>query len=491
MMENVAAIAQWVKRVSLPVGIGLMMPLGFSAQAVAGLCPAQLATQLDAALDQPPLDTSYTGLVLQTQGPNPRTIYSRNGDRLFTPASNIKLLTTAATLHRLGPDYRIRTSVYGTPGPGDSTTLRVVGRGDPTITDEQLNALARQVADTGVNQVLRLVVDDAYFPGFATNPTWEWSDAQWAYAAPVNSLILHRNAVPLQLSPTQVGRPLSLVWPQPLPAGPLPVVNDSTTAIAGAAASVSLWRTGDNPTLRITGQMAQGDGPRRLNLAVLNPAQQFAAALESAFRGQAVPVGQTVISQNSAPITDAELAALESPPLAELVLWANRDSDNLSAEVLLKTLGVTTGDNVTEASRAGGEAVALALADLGIDATALRLRDGSGLSRHNLVSPDVLAATLQAMATHPQAAVFRRSLAIAGQSGTLRNRLSDTALAGRVQGKSGALTGNVSLSGYMQPPGYDPLVFSILINHSNQPASLLRSKIDELLLLVAQLSGEC
>ncbi|MEO1069253.1 MAG: D-alanyl-D-alanine carboxypeptidase/D-alanyl-D-alanine-endopeptidase, partial [Cyanobacteria bacterium J06638_6] len=274
-------------------------------------------------------------------------------------------------------------------------------------------------------------------------------------------------------------------------AGPLPVANDSTTAIAGEAASVSLWRTGDNPTLRITGQMAQGDSPRRLNLAVLNPAQQFAAALEAAFRAQAIPVGQTVISQNSAAITGAELAALESPTLAELVLWANQDSDNLSAEVLLKTLGVTAEDNVTEASQAGGEAVKGALAELGVDVTALRLRDGSGLSRHNLVSPEVLTATLQAMATHPQAATFRRSLAIAGQSGTLRNRLSDTVLEGRVQGKSGALTGNVSLSGYLQPPSYEPLVFSVIINHSNQHASVLRRKIDELLLLVAQLSDAC
>ncbi|MEO1070602.1 MAG: D-alanyl-D-alanine carboxypeptidase/D-alanyl-D-alanine-endopeptidase, partial [Cyanobacteria bacterium J06638_6] len=256
MMGNVAAIAPWVKRVSLPVGIGLMMPLGFTPQAAAALCPAQLATQLDAALDQSPLDTAYTGLVLQTQGPSPRPIYSRNGDRLFTPASNTKLLTTAAALHRLGPDYRIRTSAHGTSGPANSTTLRVVGRGDPTITDEQLNALARQVADAGVNQVLRLVVDDAYFPGFATNPTWEWDDAQWAYAAPVNGLILHRNSVPLQLSPTQVGSPLSLVWPRPLPWAICPVIRSvglspvrqrETDAASPAIAVVESFATGSGP----------------------------------------------------------------------------------------------------------------------------------------------------------------------------------------------------------------------------------------------------
>jgi D-alanyl-D-alanine carboxypeptidase/D-alanyl-D-alanine-endopeptidase (penicillin-binding protein 4) len=95
------------------------------------------------------------------------------------------------------------------------------------------------------------------------------------------------------------------------------------------------------------------------------------------------------------------------------------------------------------------------------------------------------------MAMHPEAEVFRQSLAVAGVSGTLQNRLGDTPLVGRVQGKSGALTGNVSLSGYLQPPDYGPLVFSILINHSDQHARVLRDRIDDLLQLVAQLSDDC
>ncbi|MGB3201517.1 MAG: D-alanyl-D-alanine carboxypeptidase/D-alanyl-D-alanine-endopeptidase [Nodosilinea sp.] len=498
MIEGVMPVFRQVQRVSIVLGFGVLGSMLPNFQALAALCPAQLTTQLNAALDQAPLDTAYTGLVLQTQGQNPRTLYSRNGDRLFTPASNIKLLTTAAAAHQLGGYYRLRTSVYGSPNAEGITALRVVGRGDPSLTTTQIDSLAQQLAQAGVKQASRLVIDDSYFPGFATNPTWEWEDAQWAYAAPVNSLILNRNAIALQLSPTQVGSPLSLMWPQPLPAGPLPVVNDSTTAAAGAAAkSITLWRTGGTPTVRVTGQMAQGSSPQTYNLAVLNPAQQFAAAMEQALRRQSVSVGPTVITQNPSPITDPELAAVESPQVSELMQVANRDSDNLYAEALFKTLGVTAGGNITEgddvaeASQAGGEAVKAALAELGVEATALRLRDGSGLSRHNLVSPDSLVETLQVMTTHPQGPFFRESLAIAGQSGTLSSRLRGTVLEGRLQGKSGALTGNVSLSGYVQPPNYEPLVFSILINHSNQHASVLRQKIDELLLLVAQLREGC
>ncbi|MBW4460979.1 MAG: D-alanyl-D-alanine carboxypeptidase/D-alanyl-D-alanine-endopeptidase [Nodosilinea sp. WJT8-NPBG4] len=480
------------KSVGLGLAFGLLGAMLPAIEALAALCPAQLTTQLDSAFSQSPLDQAYTGMVLQTQGQNRRTLYNRNGDRLFTPASNIKLLTTAAAAHQLGGYYRLRTSVYGTPDSGKSTALRVVGRGDPSLTTAQIDALVQQLTQSGVTQVSRLTIDDSYFPGFATNPTWEWEDAQFAYAAPVNSLILNRNAIALQLSPTQVGSPLAVVWPQPLPAGPLPVSNDSTTVATGASTTpLALWRTGDSPTVRVTGQMAQGSNPRTLNLAVLNPAQQFAAAMEQALRRQSVTVGQTVIVQTPTPIADPELAAIESPSVRELMVLANRNSDNLYAEALFKTLGVTAGDTVTEASQAGGEAVKTALAEIGVNASALRLADGSGLSRHNLVSPIVLVETLQVMTTHPQGDVFRDSLAIAGQNGTLSNRLRGTVLEGRLQGKSGALTGNVALSGYVQPPNYEPLVFSLMINHSNQPATVLREKIDQLLLLVAQLRSDC
>ncbi|MBD2111884.1 MULTISPECIES: D-alanyl-D-alanine carboxypeptidase/D-alanyl-D-alanine endopeptidase [Cyanophyceae] len=487
-----------IESVGLGIALGLLSTTFPTAAAFAALCPAQLTTQLDSAFSQPPLDQAYTGMVLQTQGQNRRTLYNRNGDRLFTPASNIKLLTTAAAAHQLGGYYRLRTSVYGTPGPGGSTALRVVGRGDPSLTTAQIDSLVQQLTQAGVNQVSRLTIDDSYFPGFATNPTWEWEDAQFAYAAPVNSLIFNRNAIALQLSPTQVGSPLAVVWPQPLPADSLPVANNSTTVAAGAPATpLALWRTGDSPTIRLTGQLTQGSSSQTLNLAVLNPAQQFAAAMEQALQRQSVAVGQTVIVQTPAPIADSELAAVESPSVRELMVLANRDSDNLYAEALFKTLGVTAGGNITEgddvaeASQAGGEAVRAALAEIGVDATALRLADGSGLSRHNLVSPIALVETLQVMTTHPQGAVFRDSLAIAGRSGTLSNRLRGTVLEGRLQGKSGALTGNVALSGYVQPPNYEPLVFSLLINHSNQSATVLRQKIDQLLLLVAQLEEGC
>jgi D-alanyl-D-alanine carboxypeptidase/D-alanyl-D-alanine-endopeptidase (penicillin-binding protein 4) len=361
------------------------------------------------------------------------------------------------------------------------------------VTQDQLADLVEQLAQNGVTQVNQLVFQDAYFPQFATNPTWEWGDAQWYYAPPVNSLILNGNAVTVQIAPTQVGRPLNISWPEGSQSPPLAINNDTATvAESGDMLPLKLWRTGGEEPVRVTGQLPPSASPVSYNLAVLDPAQQFADALVEALERRGISIGQTEITDRAMVDAGTELAAIESPPLAELLVPTNRDSNNLYAEVLLKTLGVTHAVSpVTDASAAGGEAIAEALTKLGVAPNTVRLADGSGLSRHNLVTPSAMVKTLQAMAVHPEAAVFRDSLAVAGVSGTLRNRLGGTVLEGQVQGKSGALTGNVSLSGYLQPPNFEPLVFSILINHSDQHARVLRDHIDQILLMIAQVLNDC
>jgi D-alanyl-D-alanine carboxypeptidase/D-alanyl-D-alanine-endopeptidase (penicillin-binding protein 4) len=475
------------------LALGLAGLLLTATPGYARVCPAQLGPRINQILNQPPLETAHVGIVVQTQAESAsdrRLLYDRHRDRLFTPASNVKLLTTAAALHHLGPQHRLQTTVTSTPGPGDLAVLQVSGQGDPTLTADHLQTLAQQLREQGITQVSRLVLDDAHFPGPATNPTWEWGDAQFAYGAPANSLIVNQNAVAVEVSPTQVGQPLAIRWPSGFSAWP--TLNYTRTVATTPADPLRLWRTGTGDPMQATGEMAVGASPRRLNLAVLNPAQHFGDALRQALEAESVTVLQTLVTTSSAPTPGDPVATLQSPPLSELLIPTNQDSHNLYAEVLLKTLGVTySRDRPANASQAGTEAVRALLADLGVNSQPLRLADGSGLSRHNLVTPAALVDTLQAMAYHPQGDSFRQSLAVAGVSGTLRNRLGNTPLQGRFQGKTGALTGNVSLSGYVQPPNYQPLVFAMVINHANQPANQLRETIDQVLQLVGQLDRNC
>ena len=464
----------------------------------AALCEADLSPQLEAMLDQPPLDRAQVGLVLQTQvspGQPQRTLYSHQGDRRFTPASSLKLLTTAAALDRLGPDYRIRTSVYGQPGPDGTTVLRLVGRGDPTLGPPQMEQLAAQIGAAGVTRVSGWILEDGYFPGPALNPTWEWQDLQFAYAAPVNGLIFNRNALTLAIAPGGVGQPLTLTWPGSVSPPDWPLVNQTTTlAPGGQPQPLILSRGLGSPGLYLQGSLPAQADPRQLELAVLDPSQGFQQALAQALRASGLAVEGLVSRRIGDPEVGSavELARVLSPPLEDWLGAANRDSHNLSAEVLLKTLGVTQGPpGVIDASQRGTAVLTTTLTSLGVNTQPLSLVDGSGLSRHNLVTPVALVETLQVMAQHRHASVFRRSLAIAGVSGTLRPRFQRGPLVGRLQGKSGALTGNVALAGYLQPPHYPPLVFSLVINHAQAPTRELRDAMDRMVELIAQLSQGC
>ncbi len=115
--------------------------------------------------------------------------------------------------------------------------------------------------------------------------------------------------------------------------------------------------------------------------------------------------------------------------------------------------------------------------------------DGSGLARKNLMTPNAMVTTLQAMARSPFASSYRQSLAIAATSGTLRNRFGDTPVAGQLWGKSGAISRNFALAGYLEPPDYEPLAFSIFINNIDARGSVARQLIDVIVLTIAQLSS--
>ncbi|MBD0268728.1 MAG: D-alanyl-D-alanine carboxypeptidase/D-alanyl-D-alanine-endopeptidase, partial [Cyanobacteria bacterium Co-bin8] len=365
---------------------------------------------------------------------------------------------------------------------------RVVGRGDPSLTHEDLARLAQQIAQSGVRQVSTLIGDDSYFPGSPINPNWEWEDVQAGYGAPVNSLISDRNAINLSLLPQAIGQPLQVVWDMPTLGSSWQIVNQSRTVAPGEAEFVSVGRDLGQPVLYVSGQLTAGSEAETAAIAIPDPAAHFIDRFRLALEAQGIAVGQTAVTLEPMTAPANELAFHQSPLLAELLVPTNRNSTNLYAESLLKTLGVTfSAQRPDQATEAGITAATALLTRLGVAPEGFAIADGSGLSRHNLATPAALVNLLQIMARHPQSAIYRDSLAVAGVSGTLRNRLLDTPLEGNFYGKTGAVSGNVSLSGYMSSPSYQPLVVSILINNANQRASILRQIIDEMLLTLAQL----
>ena len=450
--------------------------------ATKSICLSKLPIAINGIINRPQFNRMRWGISVQPLL-SPQNIYSQDAQKYFTPASDAKLLTTAAALQQLGANFRFRTSVYR-----NGNNLHVVGRGDPSLSDRQLIALAKQLSQQGIQQINQLIVDDSYLRGEIVNPSWQWEDIESDYGAPINSLILNQNVFNLKLQPQTIGKPLQVVWTDINEAKQWQVINESVTTGEDLPKSINITRDLSKPILRIQGQLTEKSHPEIIRLPVFAPAEYFLQHFRNALAAEKITVAQAFISGSQGK-NEQEIAAVESPPLSQLLAETNLNSNNLFAEAWLRALAVKklpTDPNQSSAD-AGLEVMKATLTQLGVDSTTYVLVDGSGLSRKDLVSPFAFVQILRAMRRSPQASVYLASLPVAGRSGTLKNRFLHTSAEGIVHAKTGSMDGVVSISGYVDAPHYDPVVFSIIVNQTEQPLAVVRLAVDEIVVLLAQL----
>ncbi|MCG9885427.1 MAG: D-alanyl-D-alanine carboxypeptidase/D-alanyl-D-alanine-endopeptidase [Cyanobacteria bacterium] len=490
-------------------GLGMaiaLVPLGLlgfgleSARAEEALCLEQLPQRLDTLTQRPDLARSRWGVLIAPLDPeNVQPLVDREGDRFFTPASTAKLLTTAAALAHFGPDHRWHTQLRSDRLPEDGflEEVSLIPSGDPSLDGEGLQILAARASllDTPLRHIgtLRVYGGDRVRP--PVRPSWEWDDLHYGYGAPHGPAIVNGNQVTLTLTAIAPGQPLAVQWSDNLAGRQWEIENHTQVLTTTEAETqpntprITLTRRldADRPTLHLSGGHPRDRGPIELQIAIPNPARHLADKMEEALWGWGIEVDRVEVLWQDPPAADprrtVELASVPSPPLAELVARTNLESNNLYAEALYSALEVSTlGDqnSITQ------DVLSDSLQRLGIDPETYRLRDGSGLSRQDLVSPQALLQLLRAMARSPLGEIFRNSLPIAGQSGTLTNRFVGTPLAGQLRAKTGTLTGVSALAGYFPHPQLGDLGFAILVNQSDQPAPVLRAAMDEFLVEVAR-----
>ncbi|MGB3510436.1 MAG: D-alanyl-D-alanine carboxypeptidase/D-alanyl-D-alanine-endopeptidase [Microcoleaceae cyanobacterium] len=470
--------------------IFLSPSIALSQETARKICPSELSNEIDTVINRPIFNRSRWGILVETLSEK-TTVYSRDAEYYFIPASTAKLLTTAAALQKLSPQFRIRTSVYS-DGNGN---IYVVGRGDPSLTDTQLKNLAQQLKQQGIESINQLIADDSYFQGTGVNPNWEWEDVQAGYGAPINSLILNQNSIDLVLSPQGLGQPLQVTFVNPAEGRKWQIENNSVTVGKNEKEFVEVGRDFVQPIIRISGKLRLGSASEPVYVAVVAPVDNFLNKFREVLVTAGIKVSQIVKkSEITSNINLTELAFVESPTLAELIEEVNRKSNNVYAEALLRQMGVRSrlvpkkkSNNETLAK--GLEEVKVILTRLGVTPNSFVLNDGSGLSRHNLVSPEALVQTLRIMANSPLANIYRNSLPVAGASGTLSRRFRNSFAEGNVQAKTGTISGVSGLAGYIQPANFEPLVFSIIVNQSELETKNLRSAIDEIVLLLTQLKS--
>ncbi|MEM1424936.1 MAG: D-alanyl-D-alanine carboxypeptidase/D-alanyl-D-alanine-endopeptidase [Cyanobacteria bacterium P01_H01_bin.130] len=423
---------------------------------------------------------------------------SHNADQFFNPASNAKLLTTAAILTQLGSNHAVSTSLFLDPSPDSSPNLWVYTLGNPTLDQPVLDRFAQAVKQGGVQGINTLWVNerDIGLMQEGRISSWEWGDLPFGYATPASTAIFNNNQVVLELTGTQPGQLAQVSSSDAIALQQWDIKNQVITAPANddlPSDSPPITITPGWPNvLHLRGTIPPG-ARDQATLAIPNPAQYLGDSFKHTLEQQGIPVTQVRVSRGSRIQRNQVVLDIYASPLTgELIGTINRFSNNLYAEVLLGWLQFSVPSEIGSPAARSRTALDEALAELGISPDSYRIADGSGLSRQNLITPQALVTLLNGMWRSPESLTFQRSLPIAGETGTLINRFKDTPLQGQLIAKTGTLTGVSALSGYFPHEDSQTWVaFSILVNHSNQPASVLRQAMDDLLVAIAETPRHC
>ncbi|MCC6317832.1 MAG: D-alanyl-D-alanine carboxypeptidase/D-alanyl-D-alanine-endopeptidase [Gemmatimonadaceae bacterium] len=496
-------------RVSLrPAALALFAALAGCASLRGGRATEpvrELRRATDSLLAQPRFRSAALG-VLVVDPARGDTLVSRNAGKLFIPASNQKLLTGAVALTQLGPDFRFSTSVFADGPIADGVVfgnLRFEGMGDPSMSDHMagdamrpLRALADSLAARGVVRIRGALVPgrDA-FPDATWGFGWAWDDVDFAYSAGVDELYFNEGFLAIDVIGGRSAGELPAMRVRPNPAFP---------NVRVQATTVERTTPGERPRVRashdstdalaviVDGAIAIGDS-QRVELTHRDQARAWLEAARTALRDRGILVDGGIGERTPAPPTawtepaGTLLFSVASPPLSEILVAFEKPSQNQIGEILLKSLGRAKRGAGTADS--GARVVRDQLVAWGAAPDGFVVRDGSGLSRHNVVTPATIITVLDAMRQGPLFETFRRALPIAGVDGTIGTRMRGTPAQGNVHAKTGTLDMVRSLSGYVTTADGRLLLFSLLANNFTVPTREVDALHEAIAVRLSQLGG--
>jgi serine-type D-Ala-D-Ala carboxypeptidase/endopeptidase (penicillin-binding protein 4) len=445
----------------------------------------RFALRAEALLGSSPVSKGEWGLLI-VDAAGGEVLFQKNAASYFVPASNMKLLTTALALDKLGLNYRFHTTVE-TEGALSASglltgSLILVGRGDPNLSnrkfpfdtkeefdgtpDKVLAELADQIAARGVKEITGDIVgDDSYFPPERYPDGWEIDDMVWEYGAAISAIVVDDNTVSLTLTPGE--KPGDSVAALLQPATPdFTVKNQVVTSGAKEKADLRLTREPGAQTVVVTGTLPAKSTPHKLVLAIEQPAEHAASLFAQLLVDRGVKFNGKIRAAHEPDPAESSrtvLAEHVSLPLGDTIKLVNKISQNLHTEVLLRTTARQQGrwaapEDLLKFPQEFYLRVGIAEDDV-------IQTDGSGLSRHDMVTPRAFVALLQFAQTQPWFPAYYASLPIAGVDGTLNERMKNAVITGRIHAKTGSVSHVRTLSGYADTPGGRRLIFSFLSNN--------------------------
>ena len=403
----------------------------------------------------------------------------------LNPASNMKVITTAVALERLGAEYRFSTGLYGKQEGDRVDTLVLRGQGDPSLDTQDLWELSRALRGLGVTKVGQILVDQSRFDDQFVPPAFEQQPDEWAsFRAPVSAVALERNAVTLNVLPGEAGQP-ARAWFEPPGIVSIEGAVETRRAGAGEGVQLSLQTRGTELVAQLGGYAAKGMGRLRYERRLDDPRRAPGLALRELLIASGIQVQGAVGLGGKQ--DEPRLAFHQSEPLAHLVSELGKNSDNFYAEMLFKVLGAEATGGPAR-SEDGARVVQQWLSQHGLLGADTRISNGSGLFDANRVSATTLSGTLLAVRQNPALyPEFLAQLAIGGVDGTLHGRFRKLKEQRIVRAKTGTLAAAVALSGYVLGPGdSSPVIFSLLVNGLEGQAGAVREHIDRVVEVIAE-----
>jgi D-alanyl-D-alanine carboxypeptidase/D-alanyl-D-alanine-endopeptidase (penicillin-binding protein 4) len=460
---------------------------------------AWLKTQLDEVLGAPVFAKAKMS-VLAIESDTGKPVYSRGEKAPMNAASNVKIVTSAAALSLLGPEYRWRTtlSIAAPPAgaalaPGGEVAGDLVlhGGGDPTLTVEDLAAMVADLAALGLHKVHGgLVVDDGFFDGATVGPAYDQKKESTASRAPSSAASLDFNVVAVTIIPGPgAGAPARVTIE---PASPYFVLSGTIVTAADGPAAPAVDTRDDGGTrtrIFVGGRVRLGSEPRTFYRRVVHPALFVGQSLRQQLEHRGIIIEKPTRVSAVPPQGQRVLSTHESAPLAVVVQDLNKRSNNFMAEQVVRTLGAEIVGRPGTWDK-GLDAVARYLASVGLARGSYSMTNGSGLYESNHFSAEQITTVLRSASRDFRiSAEFLASLAVAGTDGTIAHRMAGTLAERYVRAKTGTLASVSCLSGFAGSPGRVPLIFSILMNDVASAAEARRAQDRVAEILVAYLEA--
>lgn len=450
-----------------------LVALALAAPVLAQDAPP-LRDRVEAEFAKAPVGARFGIVVSDGAG---REIVSIRPDERFIPASNTKIVTTAAAWWAM-PEAMIAPDASGGAAVRfEGKDVILTGRGDARLSSAAdcvtncLSQLANAIA-AGIRRVRNITGDATLFPDERWSSGMSWNNIPSRSGTANSALSLDDNELVATVNPGKPGEA-----PRFDHLGYVTIDNRVVTVAAGGKTDISFDRLPFDRTIRFTGTIAADAPPRTLRFGIDDPAHYAAWRLAALLRERGVKVRGTVTSRYRAtdlsddpkqrgtlaprPPEPVWVAALTPPPLAEDVRTINKVSQNLHAELLLRRAGLIDG---TGSVADGQQRVAAMFAAAGVPRTAFDFSDGSGMSTYNRIAPRGMVTLLDWIARQPWGAAWRETLPVGGVDGTLARRFKGTALEGRIFAKTGSINATNALAGYMLAKSGKLLSFAAYAN---------------------------